>query len=216
MESVVLASSSPRRREWLSSRLSVMEIGLKFYSIAEAEPGPIYGMEVGRQTEEICLQKAKNAILEHGLTNLEDRTIVVADTLIEDPDDEMLPLGKPIGPIEAAAMLMRLSGSRHRVWSSTAIARPKEGILDKKMQNGMKTIEGWGVGIWTDYSIVEFADIGEAGVARLVKGGSWIGKAGGYDLAGEASEFLTLVEGEEVTVLGFSPKAIQCLVEMFG
>ena len=58
MESVVLASSSPRRREWLSSRLSVMEIGLKFYSIAEAEPGPIYGMEVGRQTEEICLQKA--------------------------------------------------------------------------------------------------------------------------------------------------------------
>ena len=205
MESVVLASSSPRRREWLSSRLSVMEIGLKFYSIAEAEPGPIYGMEVGRQTEEICLQKAKNAILEHGLTNLEDRTIVVADTLIEDPDDEMLPMGKPIGPIEAAAMLMRLSGSRHRVWSSTAIARPKEGILDKKMQNGMKTIEGWGV-----------ADIGAAGVARLVKGGSWIGKAGGYDLAGEASEFLTLVEGEEVTVLGFSPKAIHCLVEMFG
>ena len=84
------------------------------------------------------------------------------------------------------------------------------------MQNGMKTIEGSGVGIWTDYSIVEFADIGEYGVARLVKGGSWIGKAGGYDLAGEASEFLTLVEGEEVTVLGFSPKAIHCLVGMFG
>ena len=53
-------------------------------------------------------------------------------------------------------------------------------------------------------------------MARLVKGGSWIGKAGGYDLAGEASEFLTIVEGEEVTVLGFSPKAIHCLVEMFG
>jgi predicted house-cleaning NTP pyrophosphatase (Maf/HAM1 superfamily) len=40
---------------------------------------------------------------------------------------------------------------------------------------------------------------------------SWKGKAGGYDLAGQMSEFASLVEGDELTVLGFAPAALRLL-----
>ena len=43
--------------------------------------------------------------------------------------------------------------------------------------------------------------------------GSWIGKAGGYDLAGRAGEFSRVIEGEEVDVLGFSSRAMNELAE---
>ena len=42
----------------------------------------------------------------------------------------------------------------------------------------------------------------------LVESDSWIGKAGGYDLAGAASQSTKIIEGDEVTVLGFSKQAI--------
>ena len=46
---------------------------------------------------------------------------------------------------------------------------------------------------------------------ELVSSESWKGKAGAYDLAGAASQDTRLVEGEEVTVLGFAPSAISKL-----
>ncbi|MDP6220715.1 MAG: hypothetical protein QGG76_03910, partial [Candidatus Thalassarchaeaceae archaeon] len=53
-------------------------------------------------------------------------------------------------------------------------------------------------------------------VIELIEGESWKGKAGSYDLAGEAGSNLELVEGEEVTVLGFAPNAIEFLIGMIG
>ena len=42
------------------------------------------------------------------------------------------------------------------------------------------------------------------------------GKAGGYDLAGDAGKFAKVVDGEEVTVLGFSNRAIDYLSEFLN
>ena len=41
-----------------------------------------------------------------------------------------------------------------------------------------------------------------------IRDSSWVGKAGGYDLAGAASQYTKIIEGDEVTVLGFSKQAI--------
>jgi predicted house-cleaning NTP pyrophosphatase (Maf/HAM1 superfamily) len=68
---------------------------------------------------------------------------------------------------------------------------------------------GWRAAIWTDFSIVEFDEIGADGMEDLIGSGSWFGKAGGYDLAGKAGSFSRVVEGEDVTVLGFSSRAFE-------
>ena len=129
--------------------------------------------------------------------------ILVSDTLVEDPDDERAALGKPKDESSAAFGLIRLSGRRHRVWSSTAILSRKMGDIDVG--------EDWRATIWTDYAIVEFEHMGEDEIIDLINSRSWEGKAGGYDLAGAAGEFASVVDGEEVTVLGFSNRAIDSL-----
>ena len=72
---------------------------------------------------------------------------------------------------------------------------------------------GWSADIWTESAIVEFDDLSEKTLSELILSDSWIGKAGAYDLAGEAGANANLVEGREVTVLGFAPAAIDALLE---
>ena len=134
--------------------------------------------------------------------------ILVSDTLVEDPDDERAALGKPKDESSAAFSLIRLSGRRHRVWSSTAIISRKTGDIDVG--------DDWLATIWTDYAIVEFENMGEDEIIGLINSRSWEGKAGGYDLAGDAGKFAKVVDGEEVTVLGFSNRAIDYLSEFLN
>ena len=89
------------------------------------------------------------------------------------------------------------------MWSSTAILSRKIGDIDVG--------EDWLATIWTDYAIVEFMHMGEDEIIDLINSRSWEGKAGGYDLAGAAGKFASVVDGEEVTVLGFSNRAIDSL-----
>jgi len=209
MVSVLLATASPRRREWLSLRLRGTGIILDFSETEGEEPMPEVGIEVSKQAEVACLHKAKTMIRELGGYTWHS-SIVVSDTLVEDPDDPVVPMGKPSDHLVATAMLMRLSDRRHRVWSSTALAYPPGG------SGSMEIIDGWTADIWTEFSIAEFEGMGEGELAELIESGSWVGKAGGYDMAGDASRFLNLVEGEEVTVLGFAPNAIRHLIASFA
>ena len=59
--------------------------------------------------------------------------------------------------------------------------------------------------------MVEFDELTQDVLAKLVSSGSWKGKAGAYDLAGLAGENASLIEGEEVTVLGFAHGAIEII-----
>ena len=122
--------------------------------------------------------------------------IVVSDTMLSDPDTDRVALGKPKDEVEAAMMLHRLSGRRHRVWSSTGI-----------YFSGKWTF-------FTESSIVEFQKLSDEDLVELVLNGSWRGKAGGYDLAGEMSKFASLVDGGESTVLGIAQKAMNVITEI--
>ena len=53
--------------------------------------------------------------------------------------------------------------------------------------------------------------MGEDEIIDLINSHSWEGKAGGYDLAGASGKFGRVVDGEEVTVLGFSNRAMHSL-----
>ena len=204
MPLILLASASERRRQILSEYLEDRDTCLEFCILREPEQEVSSGMEVNLQVESSCIKKAIAAVKEMAseAENVAD-IILVSDTLVEDPDDQRAALGKPKDESSAAFSLIRLSGRRHRVWSSTAILSRKTGDISVG--------EDWLATIWTDYAIVEFVHMGDDDIIDLINCRSWEGKAGGYDLAGDAGKFASVVDGEEVTVLGFSNRAIDSL-----
>ena len=204
MPLILLASASERRRQILSEYLEDRDTCLEFCILREPEQEVSSGMEVNLQVESSCIKKAIAAVKEMAseAENVVD-IILVSDTLVEDPDDQRAALGKPKDESSAAFSLIRLSGRRHRVWSSTAILSRKTGDISVG--------EDWLATIWTDYAIVEFVHMGDDDIIDLINCRSWEGKAGGYDLAGDAGKFASVVDGEEVTVLGFSNRAIDSL-----
>ena len=209
MPLVLLASASERRRQILTEYLEDRDTCLEFCILREPEQEVSSGMEVNLQVESSCIRKAMAAVKERSseVENVAD-IILVSDTLVEDPDDERAALGKPKDESSAAFSLIRLSGRRHRVWSSTAIISRKTGDIEVG--------DDWLATIWTDYAIVEFEQMEEDEIIDLINSRSWYGKAGGYDLAGDAGKFTRVIDGEEVTVLGFSNRAIDSLSDFLN
>jgi len=204
MASILLASASQRRYLWLSELLEGSDCEVESCALASPEPKPPGGLGVGMQAEVTCVAKAESAASEIAISGAIHDMIVVADTLVEDPEDPLVAMGKPDDVVAATAMLLRLSGRRHRVWSSTAILWPPEAVRD-----GTEALHGgWSADIWTESAIVEFDDLSADSLAELILSDSWVGKAGAYDLAGQAGAHATLVEGYEVTVLGFASTAM--------
>ena len=211
MRRILLASKSERRISWLKENLE--ESDLRFFSTAleSTEIKAPQGFEVSKQVEIVCQSKAENARRENKLSlNRRERNydaILVSDTMIEDPDDHRLSIGKPEDALTATSNLIRLAGRKHRVWSSTSILLPREIATGKA---------NWGIVNRTSCATVEFSDLGDDEIYELISSESWKGKAGGYDLAGTAGQFCRVVEGEEVTVLGFSPDAVDVLKQSFS
>ena len=206
MPLILLAAASERRRQILSEHLEDRDTSLEFCILREPEQEVSSGMEVNLQVESSCIMKAMAAVKERASGENVADIILVSDTLVEDPDDQRAALGKPRDESSAVFSLIRLSGRRHRVWSSTAILSREIGDI--------RVGEDWLATIWTDYSIVEFVHMEEDDIIDLIKSRSWEGKAGGYDLAGAAGKFASVVDGEEVTVLGFSNRAIDFLSDL--
>ena len=180
---VWLASGSSRRQQMLENifpNLVCQALDGVDESAEEAE--------VSQQVFEIANKKSA-AIKE----NTDFDLIIVSDTMLADPDIDNVSIGKPTGEVDAAMMLHRLSGRRHRVWSSTGI---------------------YFLGHWkffTDCAIVEIKQLSDEELVELVLSKSWLGKAGGYDLAGDMSKYAKLVDGDESTVLGIAGSAMELL-----
>ncbi len=209
MMSILLASASQRRYDWLCNFLIDGESKIESRPLISPEPAPSNGIAVRVQTEATCIAKANAAASEMVISGAAHDLVIVADTLVEDPEDPLVAMGKPMDVVSATAMLLRLSGRRHRVWSSTALLWSPD-----RSREGTEILHGgWSADIWTESAIVEFDDLSEDTLADLILNESWVGKAGAYDLAGEAGANANLVEGDEVTVLGFAPAAINALLE---
>ena len=122
--------------------------------------------------------------------------VLVADTMLADPDDATLALGQPENEQGALAMLLRLRGRRHRVWTAS----------------GLRVAGTWTFDMAS--AVVEFASFSDDVLADLIHSGSWEGKAGAYDLAGAMKAHATLVEGDEATVLGIPGRVLEALADL--
>ena len=164
------------------------------------------------QVEGICRSKV-DAALAVWPEQDEGLVVMVADTLVSDPDDALLSLGQPADELSALAMLMRLSGRRHAVWSATALFSCSDQYRPQAEDSGEELLlaPGFSGRIWVERALVEIEELSEDVLETLLQSASWKGKAGGYDLAGAMAEHAHLVAGDEVVVLGLAMAAIEAL-----
>ena len=179
---IVLASGSARRKHMLEALGLHPEVAP--VTVSEAR---IRGT-VDAQVLHIAKEKAQ-AVGEAHPGSL----VLVADTMLADPDDATLALGQPEDAQAALAMLHRLRGRRHRVWSASGLR-----------VGGMWTFD-------LGSAVVDFEPFSDDVLAELVLSGSWKGEAGAYDFAGAMRPFATLVEGDEATVLGIPSCVLDAL-----
>ncbi|MAT48472.1 MAG: hypothetical protein CMA27_01420 [Euryarchaeota archaeon] len=221
-----LASASERRAILLGDLIFEEKMNIKLVNTPliedEIEPKKATLKET---VFSITKMKMKSALLEISLGRLEKleldcdgnltKTItLVSDTLVEDPDSFEEVFGKPSDKLEAVSMLKRLSGRKHKVWSSTGI------IVHKSLEfqfDKMPEIEfgDWLGYIWTEYSTVEIKELSDEILFELIDSNSWNGKAGAYDLDGPMSKYAEVKNGEKFTVLGIASIAIDTLKQIF-
>jgi len=184
MEMVHLASASQRR----ASMLEAWGYEVTQSPLRARERPHRHGIPIREQVEHTLLGKIESAQRECSAP-----IVIVADTLVEDPDDPLQPLGQPSNRQEALNMLLRLSGRNHRVWTGTAL------------------IQGNNVESWVESATVSIDRLDDGVLEALIISDSWCGKAGGYDFAGAMGNFAAIVDGAEETVLGFTPQLFDAL-----
>jgi len=178
-----LASASQRRAQILNDRFGEVHVE----ALPDVDETPPSG-SVSSQVLAICRRKAAAVEQGHGF-----KAVVVADTMVADPDDINAAMGKASGELEAASMIKKLSGCRHQVWSAT----------------GIQICGDWT--FFVESAIVEIEELSIETISELITSKSWVGKAGSYDLAGAMGDYAKLVDGDELTVLGFAPSGLRLL-----
>jgi septum formation protein len=182
---VILASQSPRRRELLSL------IGITH----EVQPAHIDETPLERElptshSERLARGKASLiAAREPGALVIGADTVVVIGDAI---------LGKPGDEADARAMLRRLSGRTHRVYTAVAIAR--DGMVDSEVE---------GVS-------VTFRDLSADDIADYVATGESADKAGAYGIQGFGSPLVDRIEGDYFAVMGLPLRRLVALCQRAG
>lgn len=172
---LVLASASPRRRDLLAHVGLVPDV--RPSGADETWPGG----DPGPAVEALARAKA-TAVPAPGALVLAADTVVVLDGDV---------LGKPATEAEAGAMLRRLSGRTHTVYTGIALAHDGRLVTDHRATR------------------VTFADLSDAEIAAYVASGSPMDRAGAYGIQDDAGAlFVTRVEGDYPAVVGLPLRAV--------
>jgi septum formation protein len=116
---LILASNSPRRRQLLALA------GWDFIvSVADVDESPLPNESPADYVIRLAETKAR------AITADADQIILAADTTVVDGSDI---LGKPRDDAEAIAMLTRLRGRTHQVYTGIALLRVSDGLLLKDL-----------------------------------------------------------------------------------
>lgn len=174
MTRIVLASSSPRRRELLA------RIGVRF---AMVEPPADVTIPPGVGADLAVQMIARHKALAVAATQPAGTFVLGADTIVVGPTG---PLGKPLTAARARSMLEQLRGCRHTVLTGIcAVAAP----------NGPEAL---GV----SRSAVRMREIADSDLDAYIASGEPLDKAGGYAIQGGACDFVEAVGGRVDTVIG--------------
>jgi septum formation protein len=181
METIILASGSPRRRELLA------KVKLPFKVIPPHIAEEYTSSEsVTEQVSRLARGKVE-AVLDLFRTE-SPRWVLGLDTAVE-VDGEVL--GKPSGPEEAFAMLSLLSGKVHRVHTGIALLVER----GKPMEQEVVRTE------------VKFSAMSDQELRSYVEGGEWTGAAGAYRIQERGAFYVEWIRGSYSNVVGLPLEA---------
>lgn len=188
MDAIILASSSPRRRELLS------QAGIPFTMMpgeVDEEKAELSGTPE-QITEQLAYLKAMDVAgkLQKGLVLGAD-TIVVCDGEI---------FGKPADEEDAIRMLQSLSGREHLVITGIALADAESG----KVAIGHETTK------------VKFSSITSEDIKAYIKTGEPFGKAGAYAIQGRGALLVESIDGCYSNVVGLPLFRLGNMLREFG
>ena len=188
---LVLASSSPRRRQLLA------EAGYRFEAVDPPIDEPSYVSETispAGRAEALAYFKARS------VADLMPHAVVLgADTIVAAAGPRGEVLGKPSGAADAERMLRRLSGTRHRVITGVALLAP----------SGRRTLAA-------DVTHVTMRPMTDDEVRRYIASREWEGKAGAYAIQETADRFVVNVEGSFSNVIGLPMETVARLLGEAG
>ncbi len=171
---LILASSSPRRRELLT------EAGYRFTIVepaATAECGVCSRESPPELVARLAWQKAKDVV-----ARTQQGIVVGCDTVAECNNQI---LGKPADERHARQMLELLSGREHRVYS---------GLCVWPVPDGEPRVE-------VARTLLRMDMLSEAAISEYLASGLWIGKAGAFGYQDRLG-WVHVVEGSESNVVG--------------
>jgi septum formation protein len=182
---IILASSSPRRKELLS------QAGVAFTIVVSGcDETPVPGESAREMVERLAIIKAAVVADQH-----RHAYVIGADTTVC-IDGEVL--GKPESFEEACSMLKKIQGRTHEVLGGIAIINRSQ-ALEKR---------------WSHSTKVTMAPMSEEVIARYVRSGEPMDKAGSYAIQGLGLQFVDSVEGSYSNVVGLNISAL--MVELVG
>lgn len=159
--SIILGSKSPRRKELLASMDIAFEVEVK--ETDESYDPTLSAVEIVKYIAETKLSAFDR---EHYF----DKLLICADTIVVDEQGDVL--GKPADLEEAKAVIKRLAGKSHRVYTAVALA-----YQDQKVSFVEETT------VWLNHLSNEEIDYYVERYKPLDKAGSygiqeWIGRVG--------------------------------------
>lgn len=169
---IVLASTSPRRKELLE------QVGLRFTTAAiDIDESIVDGEAASEYVVRLAREKAQAAV-----PQFSDNTLIIAADTTVTVDGHIL--GKPADQDEAFAMWQLLSGRTHQVMTGVAVAYAGQIKTDL---------------VITD---VEFLPLTPSQMQTYWDSGEPIGKAGGYAIQGLGAAFIPRIQGSYSNVVG--------------
>ncbi|MCL6632798.1 MAG: Maf family protein [Alicyclobacillus herbarius] len=180
---LILASSSPRRRDLLAMFKQPFEV------IPNHANETVPGNPSPDQLVQILAERKAEATLKQQVdTGLPDRPLYIigADTVVS-INGEIL--GKPRKQADAFDMLTRLQGRSHDVFSGLCVLRRTvDGAVEKRLGYSQTR--------------VDMAALTPSQIQAYIATGEPLDKAGSYGIQGFGSLFIPKLEGDYFTVVG--------------
>jgi septum formation protein len=184
---LILASTSPRRRELLA----LLNIPFEVRS-------PSFDEQLRSNQSAIEQIKRFAAGKAWSIAVHEPEAIVLgSDTVIE---LDHLVLGKPADEVEARRMLQRLAGRNHQVHTAIALLSVKRKIEIMALST----------------AIVRMKAYDEQAHERYLATGEGLGKAGAYSIQGQGGDLIASIEGDFPTVVGLPLRLVATLLAQAG
>lgn len=192
IQTLILASSSPRRQELIGSLQVPYCI-----RVSDVDETTEPGMKPADIVESLSLRKATAVAGQMKNEPELDGVIIGSDTIVVWNGEV---LGKPVDEADAVRMLMQLQGNTHEVYSGIACLSERQGfsiVSHRVTKVTMKSLTG-------------------DQIKRYVATGEPMDKAGSYGIQGLGATIVERIEGDYFNVVGLPISLLADMLRQFG